>query len=173
MDFMSNVLEKAQAEANEPQVDLEQTEHLNTGINTPWLKLEKYLKLVNRSPLYTAAIALHPAWRLEYFEDKWADHPNSIKAAKKTFRSTLGKIHLMIRLLNPLRISQASQTRIQWILSRLSITEISETEAERYGELGAGQLCKVLRPPARRNPCPAGLVERTPTRISHPRTHDF
>ena len=50
------------------QVDLEQTEHFNTGINTAWLKLEKYFKLVNRSPLYTAAIALHPAWRLEYFD---------------------------------------------------------------------------------------------------------
>jgi hypothetical protein len=24
---------------------------------------------------------------LEYFEDKWADHPNSIKAAKKTFKN--------------------------------------------------------------------------------------
>jgi hypothetical protein len=84
MNFMSNVLEKAQAEVNEPQVDLEQTEHFNTGINTAWLKLEKYFKLVDRSPLYVAAIALHPAWRLEYFEDKWADRPNSIKAAKKT-----------------------------------------------------------------------------------------
>jgi hypothetical protein len=51
---MSNVLEKAQAEVNEPQVDLEQTKHFNTGINTAWLKLEEYFKLVNRSPLYTA-----------------------------------------------------------------------------------------------------------------------
>ena len=58
---MSNVLVKAQAEVNEPQVDLEQIEHFNTGINTAWLKLEKYFKLVNRSPLYTATIALHPA----------------------------------------------------------------------------------------------------------------
>jgi hypothetical protein len=171
MNFMSNVLEKAQAEVNEPQVDLEQTEHFNTGINTAWLKLEKYFKLVNR---YTAAIALHPAWRLEYFEDKWADHPNSIKAAKKTFKN----LFLKYSGKNPsdgtsVRRAKLDLSRVRWILGRLSIAEISETEAERYGELGAGQLCKVLRPPARRNPCPAGLVERTPTRISHTRTHGF
>lgn len=84
---MSDILGKAQEEVNEPQVDLEKTEHFNTGINTAWLKLEKYFKLVNRSPLYTAAIVLHPAWRLEYFEDKWAEHPDWIKTAKKTFKA--------------------------------------------------------------------------------------
>lgn len=87
MNFMSDILGKAQEEVNEPQVDLKKTEHFNTGINTAWLKLEKYFKLVNRSPLYTAAIVLHPAWRLEYFEDKWAEHPDWIKTAKKTFKA--------------------------------------------------------------------------------------
>jgi hypothetical protein len=87
MNFMSDVLEKAQDEVNGPQVDLEQTEHFNTGINTAWLKLEKYYKLLNRSPLYTAAIVLHPAWRMEYFEDKWEEHPEWIRTAKKTFKN--------------------------------------------------------------------------------------
>jgi hypothetical protein len=70
MNFMSDVLEKAQEEVNKPQVDLEQTEHYNTGINTAWLKFEKYFELANCSPLYTTAIVLHPGWRFEYFEDK-------------------------------------------------------------------------------------------------------
>jgi hypothetical protein len=87
MNFMSDVLEKAQEVVNKPQVDLEQTEHYNMGINTARLKLEKYFKLVNYSPLYTAAIVLHPAWRFEYFEDKWAEHPDWIKNAKKTFKN--------------------------------------------------------------------------------------
>jgi hypothetical protein len=87
MNFMSDVLEKVQEEVNKPQVDLEQTEHYNTGINTAWLKLEKYFKLVNCSPLYTAAIVLHPGWRFEYFEDKWAEHPDRIKTAKKAFKN--------------------------------------------------------------------------------------
>ena len=34
MNFMSDVLEKAQDEVDESQVDLEQTEHFNTDINT-------------------------------------------------------------------------------------------------------------------------------------------
>jgi hypothetical protein len=87
MNFMSDVLEKARDEVDEPQVDLEQTEHFNTGINTAWLKLEKYFKLVNRWPLYTAAIILHPAWRMEYFEDKREEHPEWIRTVKKAFKS--------------------------------------------------------------------------------------
>jgi hypothetical protein len=34
---MSNALEKAQAKVNEPQADLEQTEHFNTGIRVSTL----------------------------------------------------------------------------------------------------------------------------------------
>jgi hAT family C-terminal dimerisation region len=86
MNFMYDVLAKAQAEVNEPPVDLEKTDHYNTGINTAVLKLDKYFKLSGFSPLYTAAIILHPARRFEYFEDKWADHSNWIKNARKAFK---------------------------------------------------------------------------------------
>ena len=74
MNFMYDVLKKAQKEANKPQADPEQTKHYNSGINAAWLKLEKYFMLTDRSPLYITAIFLHPARRFEYFEDKWADH---------------------------------------------------------------------------------------------------
>lgn len=87
MNYMYEVLEKAQKEVNEPGTNLERTEHYNTGINAAWMKLEKYFKLTDSSPLYVAAIILHPAWRFEYFEDKWAKHPNWIKNVKKTFKS--------------------------------------------------------------------------------------
>jgi hypothetical protein len=40
MNFMYDVLEKAQAEVNEPEIDLETTEHYNTGINMAVLKLD-------------------------------------------------------------------------------------------------------------------------------------
>jgi hypothetical protein len=53
---------------------------------TAALKLDKYFKLLDCSPLYTAAIVLHPARRFEYFEDKWADHPSWIKNARKIFK---------------------------------------------------------------------------------------
>jgi hAT family protein len=100
MNFMYDVLEKAQAEVNRPEIDdeefetedyLEKTEHYNTGINMAVLKLDKYFKLAHRSPLYIAAIVLHPSWRFEYFEDKWVDHPDWIRSARKTFKSLFQK----------------------------------------------------------------------------------
>ena len=86
MNFMYDILKKAQKEVNQPETDLERTEHYNTGINTAWLKLEKYFKLTDCSPLYVAAIVLHPARRFEYFEDKWVKHLNWIKSARKVFK---------------------------------------------------------------------------------------
>ena len=83
---MYNVLKKAQKEVNKSRTDLEQTKHYNTGINAAWLKLEKYFKLIDYSPFYVAAIVLHPARRFEYFEDKWAKHPNWVKSARKAFK---------------------------------------------------------------------------------------
>ena len=40
MNFMNDVLSKAQEEVNEPGVDRELTDHYNTGINVAYLKLE-------------------------------------------------------------------------------------------------------------------------------------
>jgi len=87
MNFMYEVLEKAQKEINQPDSNINRTEYYNTGINTAWLKLEKYYKLTDVSPLYVAAIVLHPGWRFDYFEDKWAKHPSWIKNAKKAFKN--------------------------------------------------------------------------------------
>src|SRR5262249_12951900 len=56
-----------------------------TGINAAWLKLEKYFKLTDYSPLYIAAVVLHPSKRFEYFEDKWQRQPDWILHAKKSF----------------------------------------------------------------------------------------
>jgi hypothetical protein len=70
MNFMYNVFEKAQKEINKFNADFERTEYYNIGINTAWLKLKKYFKLTDFSPLYIAAIVLHSIRRFKYFEDK-------------------------------------------------------------------------------------------------------
>jgi hAT family C-terminal dimerisation region len=114
MNFMSHVLEKARGEVNEPQADPMQTNHYNAGINTAWLKLEKYFKLVNCSPLYTAAIALHPAWRFEYFEDKWMKHPNRIQTAKKTFRNLFLKYSSAVESTYNIQ-SQSSESKSSYL----------------------------------------------------------
>jgi len=60
MNFMYDVLKKAQEEINKSNANFERTKHYNTSINTAWLKLKKYFKLTDFSPLYVIAIVLHP-----------------------------------------------------------------------------------------------------------------
>ena len=62
------------------------------------MKLEKYFKLTDSSPLYITAIILHPAWRFEYFEDKWAKYLSWIKTARKTFKNLYLKYHERIHI---------------------------------------------------------------------------
>jgi len=51
-----------------------------------WLKLKKYFKLIDFSPLYIIAIVLYPIQRFEYFEDKWKEHLSWVKTARKAFK---------------------------------------------------------------------------------------
>jgi len=86
MNFIYNVLKKAQEEINKSDADFKRTEHYNTGINTAWLKLKKYFKLTDFLPLYVAAIVLYPIRRFKYFKDKWEEHPSWVKTARKAFK---------------------------------------------------------------------------------------
>ena len=83
---MYDVLKKAQKEINKFNADFKRTKHYNTGINTAWLKLEKYFKLTDFSPLYVTAIILHPTQQFKYFKDKWAEYPSWVKTARKAFK---------------------------------------------------------------------------------------
>ncbi|KAG7418723.1 hypothetical protein Forpi1262_v016416 [Fusarium oxysporum f. sp. raphani] len=57
-------------------------EHFKVNINLCWKKLDKYYSRLDETPVYYAAIALHPAYRWGYFEDVWADRPDWIQTAK-------------------------------------------------------------------------------------------
>ena len=48
-----------------------------------WAKLEKYYNILDETPIYYTAVALHPAYRWAWFERTWASHPDWIKAAKR------------------------------------------------------------------------------------------
>jgi hypothetical protein len=39
--------------------------------NSAWLKLRKYYKKTSDTPIYTATLVLHPAYKWEYIEDNW------------------------------------------------------------------------------------------------------
>jgi hypothetical protein len=177
MNFMYDVLAKAQAEVNEPPVDLEKIDHYNTGINTAVLKLDKYFKLLGCSPLYTAAIILHPARRFEYFEDKWADHSNWIKNARKAFKVLFQKYADKLSPVDSrnesynLQGESSEGSLLTLHTTRLSIAQKSKAEAKRYGEPGARNLFKVLRPPTCRNKGPACVVEGARKGISNSLSH--
>ncbi|KAM3446789.1 hypothetical protein MY3296_009337 [Beauveria thailandica] len=62
------------------------SEHLRININLGWEKLNKYYRLLGETPIYCTALALHPAFRWDYFENKWKDHPDWVVKAKQTVR---------------------------------------------------------------------------------------
>lgn len=74
MDYLNLKLE-AQARA----VQDEDESYYKTGIDLGYHKLQKYYALTDRSPVYRAAIVLHPAHKESYFEDKWSKWPQWIK----------------------------------------------------------------------------------------------
>ena len=81
MDFLSLKLER---EAR--RVQDEPDSHYRTCVDMGWLKLQKYYKLTDETPVYRAAIVLHPAHKEAYFEEKWRKHPAWIKAMRTEVR---------------------------------------------------------------------------------------
>ncbi|KAI1865935.1 uncharacterized protein JN550_007913 [Neoarthrinium moseri] len=48
--------------------NLPNSEQFRIGINNAWSKLHEYYKKLDETPIYYAALALHPAYRWDYFE---------------------------------------------------------------------------------------------------------
>jgi hypothetical protein len=62
--------------------DFPDAEHLRIGVNLAWEKLDKYDRLLNKTPIYYTAVALHSDYRWNWFEDVWQDKPEWIAGAK-------------------------------------------------------------------------------------------
>jgi hypothetical protein len=43
-------------------------------INQAWLKLSAYYQLTDESPVYATALALHPAFKQAYFDERWTTY---------------------------------------------------------------------------------------------------
>ncbi|KIX05612.1 uncharacterized protein Z518_03584 [Rhinocladiella mackenziei CBS 650.93] len=71
MDGLLAHLEDAKLQYNDTSIHIE---HLRTFIN---------IALVDLTPVYYAAIALHPEMKFEYFEEEWGDRPDWIRTAKE------------------------------------------------------------------------------------------
>ncbi|XP_044718780.1 transposase-like protein [Hirsutella rhossiliensis] len=49
----------------------EEPSHFKSGIDCGWRKLEDYYVKTDRTPVYRAALALHPSYGYDYFERHW------------------------------------------------------------------------------------------------------
>ena len=66
MDYMFMKFKQA---AEDTQ--LEEASHFKLGIDCGWAKLEKYYVKSDITPVYRAALALHPSYGYDYFERHW------------------------------------------------------------------------------------------------------
>ena len=57
--------------------------HISNCIDICWFKLRKYYELMDRSPVYAAAVVLNPEHKWNYFETNWKEHPLWIASAKE------------------------------------------------------------------------------------------
>lgn len=59
--------------------------YYRSGVDSGFLKLREYYTLSDKSRIYRAAVALHPAYRFNYFDTQWTN-PTWISAAKRATR---------------------------------------------------------------------------------------
>jgi hypothetical protein len=53
------------------QTEFEPPSHFKSGIDCGWKKLEDYYIKTDQTPVYRAALALHPSYGYDYFERHW------------------------------------------------------------------------------------------------------
>ncbi|KAJ3568927.1 hypothetical protein NPX13_g6255 [Xylaria arbuscula] len=51
------------------------SEHFRVGINLAWQKLDEYYQRLDETPIYYTALALHPAYRWDWFDEIWHEKP--------------------------------------------------------------------------------------------------
>jgi hypothetical protein len=54
----------------------EEASHFKSGIDCGWAKLEDYYVKTDHTPVYRAALALHPSYGFDYFERHWKNAMN-------------------------------------------------------------------------------------------------
>src|ERR1700716_1252144 len=63
--------------------DFPDSEHFRIGINLAWDKLDEYYQRLDEMPIYCTAMALHLAYRWDWFDETWAHKPRWVEKAKE------------------------------------------------------------------------------------------
>ncbi|RKK19021.1 hypothetical protein BFJ67_g17637 [Fusarium oxysporum f. sp. cepae] len=77
-ELLLNTLE----EYKQLAADFPDPEHF-LGINLAWDKLDEYYRRLDETPIYYTAMALHPAYRWDWFDETWAHKPSWVEKAKE------------------------------------------------------------------------------------------
>ncbi|KAF6513170.1 hypothetical protein HZS61_007428 [Fusarium oxysporum f. sp. conglutinans] len=78
-ELLLNTLE----EYKQLAADFPDPEHFRIGINLAWEKLDEYYRRLDETPIYYTAMALHPAYRWDWFDETWAHKPSWVEKAKE------------------------------------------------------------------------------------------
>ena len=85
MNFMFTRLQKVRNEidANKPAFP----RPFVADVHWAYLKLIKYFHLTDETPIYRAAIVLHPAYKFDYFEDQWVKNRSWVTQCKAAVKA--------------------------------------------------------------------------------------
>ncbi|KAJ3455557.1 hypothetical protein MRS44_017039 [Fusarium solani] len=61
-------------------------QHFRYNINQAWMKLDKYYGLTDDSPIYVAAVVLHPRMKWSFVDKFWNDRPDWRDKARRDVR---------------------------------------------------------------------------------------
>ncbi|KAJ3453177.1 hypothetical protein MRS44_018832 [Fusarium solani] len=78
-ELLLNTLE----EYKQLAADFPDPEHFRIGINLAWDKLDEYYQRLDETSIYYTAMALHPAYRWDWFDETWAHKPSWVEKAKE------------------------------------------------------------------------------------------
>jgi hypothetical protein len=59
------------------------TDYYANCINAGFAKMKEYYTKMDESRVYSTAVALHPYYRLEWFEEQWKDTPDSRREIRR------------------------------------------------------------------------------------------
>ena len=85
MNFMFTRLQKVQNEIDANEAAFPPS--FVAGVQWAYLKLIKYFRLTDETPIYRAAIVLHPAYKFDYFEDQWIKNRSWITQCKAAVKA--------------------------------------------------------------------------------------
>jgi hypothetical protein len=69
------------SQADPEAVELQQEHHFKFNINLAWQKLNEYYERLDDTPVYTAALVLHPRYNRAWIQRHWNDRTDWIKNA--------------------------------------------------------------------------------------------